>query len=90
MGKWRRNKSLPRRWQRNHLIAKYGSVCYLCGEVFKSMKDITFDHWLPLSKGGEDILENYRLAHKDCNHLKGALTPEEFEEFQEGLITWEA
>lgn len=29
MGKWKRNLSLPRRWQRNHLISKYGAECYL-------------------------------------------------------------
>lgn len=88
MGKWKRVKSLPRRWQRNHLIAKYGSNCYLCLEAFKTAKDITFDHWMPLSKGGADDLENYRLAHSSCNQLKGALTPEEFLEFQEGRITY--
>lgn len=89
MGKWKRKKSLPRRWQRNHLIAKYGSVCYLCGEDFESAKDITFDHWEPVSKGGADMLENYRLAHLKCNQLKADLTPEEFIEFQEGTIQWE-
>lgn len=89
MGKWRRNKSLPRRWQRNHLIAKYGSVCYLCQEPLESAKDITFDHWEPLSKGGLDELENYRLAHFECNQLKGALSPEEFMAFQIGQIQWE-
>ena len=31
MGKWRRNLSLPRRWQRNHLISKYGpGICGGC------------------------------------------------------------
>jgi 5-methylcytosine-specific restriction endonuclease McrA len=89
MPKWRRVLSLPRRWQRNHLIAKYGSLCHLCTEPFKSAKDITFDHWKPLSKGGSDSLENYRLAHESCNHLKGALSPEEFAEFQKGAIKWE-
>lgn len=89
MGKWRRVKSLPRRWQRNHLIAKYGSFCYLCGAKFDSMKDITFDHWEPLSKGGDDLLENYRLAHLSCNHTKADMTPEEFEQFQSGLIKYE-
>lgn len=87
--KWRRVKSLPRRWQRNHLIAKYGSNCYLCPLPFERAKDITFDHWEPLSKGGSDDLENYRLAHYDCNQLKGAMTPEEFLDFQQGLIKYE-
>jgi 5-methylcytosine-specific restriction endonuclease McrA len=81
--------SLPRRWQRNHLIAKHGSVCYLCAKPFKKAKDITFDHWQPLSKGGADALENYRLAHDACNGLKADLTPEEFAEFQKGLIKYE-
>jgi len=84
MGKWKRNKSLKRRWQRSALIRKYGAVCYLCGLSFKSMKDITFDHWLPFSKGGLDEFENYRLAHLECNQEKKDMTPEEWEEFQKG------
>lgn len=89
MGKWRRNKSLSRRWQRNHLIQKYGAICYLCDEPFNTLKDITLDHWEPLSKGGTDTLDNYRLAHDACNHLKANLTPEQFLEFQKGNIIWE-
>ena len=90
MGKWKRVKSLPRRWQRNHLITKYGNQCYLCPESFEKMGDITFDHWQPLGKGGEDKLENYRLAHRQCNQLKADMTPEEFADFQEGKIHYEA
>lgn len=90
MGKWRRVKSRPRRWQRNHLIKKYGNVCYLCNEVIATMKDITFDHWEPVSKGGADTLENYRLAHSRCNNLKGNLLPEQFEAFQKGNISWDS
>lgn len=89
MGKWKRRVSLPRRWQRNHLVTKYGANCYLCKEALVKAKDITFDHWEPLSKGGTDTLGNYRLAHLDCNQLKGALTPEEFMEFQAGTIQWQ-
>lgn len=89
MGKWKRVLSLPRRWQRNHLIAKYGSTCYLCKEPIKTAKEITFDHWQPLSKGGADTIENYRLAHFRCNQLKGTLTPDEFLEFQKGSIKWD-
>lgn len=48
------------------------------------MKDITFDHYIPLSRGGLDELENYRLAHFSCNQMKGNMTAEEFQEFQKG------
>lgn len=89
MGKWKRNKSLPRRWQRSHLIAKYGNSCYLCAKPINQMRQITFDHWQPLSKAGSDTLDNYRLAHEGCNQLKGAMTPDEFRDFQLGLIHYE-
>lgn len=84
MGKWRRNKSLTRRWQRGHLIKKHGAVCWICELPFESMKEITFDHYVPLSKGGLDLLENYRLAHFKCNQLKNDMMPDEFVEFQKG------
>lgn len=84
MSKWRRNRSLTRRWQRAHLIKKNGNICHICGLSFKSIKDITFDHIIPFSKGGLDLLENYGLAHDACNQLKADMTPEEFKEFQNG------
>lgn len=86
MSKWRRNKSLPRRWQRSHLINKYGNICYICQLPFQSLKDVTFDHYIPLSRGGFDLLENYRLAHQECNLLKADMLPEEFIKFQKGGI----
>lgn len=48
------------------------------------MKDITFDHILPKSKGGDDELENLQLAHFRCNQTKSNMTKEEFDEFQKG------
>ena len=86
MSKWRRNKSLCRRWQRNHLIKKYGCVCYICEQPFDSIKDITFDHYIPVSKGGFDELSNYRLAHYHCNQLKNDMMPDEFLVFQKGGV----
>jgi 5-methylcytosine-specific restriction endonuclease McrA len=39
---------------------------------------------VPFSKGGLDELENYRLAHFECNQLKNDMTIEEFRVFQKG------
>lgn len=88
MGKWKRSRSLPRRWQRNHLINQYGAICWIC-EKDVPMKQITIDHYVPLSKGGQDLLENYRLAHYDCNQLKADMLPDDFVKFQQGLITFD-
>lgn len=89
MSKWKRVKSLARRWQRNQLINQYGAECYICHEPIEKAGDITIDHWMPLSKGGSDTLDNYRLAHDKCNHLKSNLTPQEYAEFQIGKIQWQ-
>ena len=86
MAKWRRNKSNTRRWQRNHLVVKQEGKCAICGKKFDSMKDITFDHIIPMSKGGDDYLENYQLAHFACNQLKNDMTPDEFKIFQQGGV----
>lgn len=84
MGKWRRNKSNKRRWERAHLIDKYGAVCALCRVPFVKMREITLDHVIPISKGGTDEVSNYQLAHLACNQLKDNMTPEEFDIFQKG------
>lgn len=86
MSKWRRNLSLKKRWQKDHLVKKYGGICFYCGLPFKSKKDITLDHYLPISKGGFDELENYRLSHFECNQTKADMTGEEFLIFQKGGI----
>lgn len=52
-----------------------GPDCFLCGDPFKSKMDITFDHWIPQSKGGTWEIENLRLAHKRCNAIKGDVMP---------------
>ncbi len=80
--KWRRNRSNPARWNRNHLIQKHGAVCALCNKKFNSKKDITIDHIIPMSKGGIDELSNMQLAHDYCNLMKADMTPEEFAEYQ--------
>ena len=86
MAKWRRNKSLTKRWQKNHLIKKFGAICHICGLPFNDKKEITLDHLVPASRGGFDLLENYGLAHFLCNQSKGDMTEEEFKEFQKGGI----
>lgn len=86
MTKWRRNKSNTKRWQKNHLINKYGAICYICTLPFTTKKEITIDHVIPISKGGFDLLENYALAHSECNQEKNNMSLEEFREFQKGGI----
>ena len=65
----------------NTVIAKYGSLCHLCGEdidlnaprqtgVDGWDRGLHIDHVIPLSKGGKDTLENVRPSHGWCNLSK--------------------
>ena len=47
-----------------------GDNCYLCG-LFLSVHEMTFDHIVPLVRGGEHTASNLRLAHRSCNSRKG-------------------
>jgi 5-methylcytosine-specific restriction endonuclease McrA len=52
------------------IIGRDGDSCHLCGK-WLSVHEMTFDHVLPLSRGGEHTPENIRLAHRSCNSKKG-------------------
>lgn len=60
------------------LIARQGSTCALCGcTLNRKIRDsshpayITFDHIVPVSRGGSAALSNIRLACRHCNELRG-------------------
>jgi hypothetical protein len=60
-----------------HITKRDGPNCFFpgCGAPFDSEEDITFDHWIPQSKGGTWHVDNLRLMHKRCNALKGDRMP---------------
>lgn len=46
-------------------------TCHICGtKVTKNT--VSFDHLVPLSKGGPHTIENLRVAHRRCNSRRGA------------------
>lgn len=62
--------SKPRPSQKRTLLAIFGPFCYLCRRAFAE-DELTFDHIMPLSKGGKSNLGNLRLACDECNQRKG-------------------
>ena len=52
----------------NDLKRKYNFRCYLCGK----RKKLTVDHFIPLSKGGTNYIDNIRPACLSCNCSKGS------------------
>lgn len=52
------------------------NLCLYCGDIF-SPNQLTRDHIMPASRGGETTWENCVTACRDCNQAKDARTPEE-------------
>lgn len=50
----------------NSLIAKSDPICIKCG-----IYDITMDHIVPLSRGGQNTVENLQWLCRSCNAKKG-------------------
>jgi 5-methylcytosine-specific restriction endonuclease McrA len=73
MTKWRALKYTPvvEDVSREDIIKRDGQNCHICGE-WVSMHEMTFDHVIPLSKGGTHTADNIRIAHMVCNSRKGA------------------
>lgn len=57
--------------------------CFYCGKPL-ARGQITADHIIPRSRGGEDVRGNIAAACADCNSRKGRRTGEEFLLLNEG------
>jgi 5-methylcytosine-specific restriction endonuclease McrA len=80
-GTFRRGKrDLVFSW--HDVIEKYGweTTCYLTGRLIqlREPKTYHFDHLIPPGRGGDNSLENLRIACKAANVAKSDLLVEEF------------
>ena len=53
------------------LIERDGRACFYCGKLMNT--DISLEHLIPLTAGGQNNLANMVLAHEKCNQKYGAL-----------------
>lgn len=64
------------KYTRAQVLEKTNGKCALCGEMidlsveFPNPLCFTYDHILPVSKGGSNLLENVQAAHFGCNSHK--------------------
>ena len=61
---------------RKNVIYRDGNVCQYCGGTF-STSDLTMDHVVPKSRGGDKTWTNIVACCKRCNSKKGDRTPQE-------------
>jgi 5-methylcytosine-specific restriction endonuclease McrA len=68
------------------ILDMYGTDCHICNKAIDLdaprqcgkpgwENGLQIDHVIPLSKGGNDLIENLRPAHGYCNNIKNATMP---------------
>lgn len=62
---------------RDEIIARDGSVCYLCGRTLR-YNEVTLDHVVSIARGGDHAAYNLKIACGSCNSAKFSLMLEEF------------
>lgn len=70
-----RNQNVVR-FCRENIYKRDEYTCQYC-EVTFAHKDLTLDHVVPVSKGGQKSWTNIVTACRDCNQKKGNKTPRE-------------
>ncbi len=64
------------KFSRANIYARDLHTCQYCGTKC-STEDLTFDHVIPVVKGGSKTWNNIVTCCFECNHRKGGRTPEE-------------
>ncbi len=75
----------PRNKEKIYIYERENRRCFHCGKILK-FKQITLDHYLPLSKGGTHDIFNIVACCKKCNKIKGDMVPERYEDVILGLL----
>lgn len=74
--RYRRVPRQSRSVSRKGILLRDGFTCQYCG-VRKAAGDLTKDHVIPRSRGGDSSWENIVSACFPCNNKKGNRTPQE-------------
>ena len=64
------------RFNRRNIFARDGNRCQYCGRKFPT-SELSLDHVLPRSRGGDTSWENVVCSCVKCNVKKGGRTPQE-------------
>lgn len=67
----------------------YDTQCYLTGRPIRlDSSDMSFDHIIPISKGGSGCLDNLGITSKEINYMKSASTVNELLENCKSILEY--
>jgi 5-methylcytosine-specific restriction endonuclease McrA len=72
-------EKIPRhtvKFNRRNIFARDNNQCQYCGKRY-AISDLSLDHVVPRSQGGQSTWENIVCACVDCNVRKGGRTPKQ-------------
>jgi len=69
------------------LLLKQEQRCAISG-VELTTDNVSLDHIVPLSQGGEHIMPNVHLVHKIVNRMKGTMTHDEMLDWCRKIAQW--
>lgn len=67
----------------DEIMYLYEGICQICQKEVEDPAEASRDHIIPVSRGGESVLENLQLAHRKCNTDKGSKSMEDIEDWYE-------
>lgn len=75
-------KNIEKSFTFKDILEKFGSktICYMSGKEIDLLKDedFTFDHIIPVCKGGKNTLDNLGICKNIINYSKSGLLKEDF------------
>lgn len=71
------------------LLERQRFRCALSGRPL-TPESAALDHVVPIRCGGEHVIENAQVLHKDVNRAKGSMTSEEFVALCGEVVRWSA
>lgn len=68
---WKNDKRQKLSREKKLNLWKKDPTCWICKMKIENTSDLTWEHKIPLNKGGSNRNDNLTISHAMCNHARG-------------------